>query len=627
MAWAFVAMLVAAGGGMRDALAAEELPTVTVETDQGDRFEHESVAFLLKRTGELENALNVSVQVVESGAMVHDADEGLRTVTIGAADDSKVLLLRIVDDARDESHSTVTVVVKSAPHYRVGKPGQASTRVRDNDGQLIEVSVDPLERIVDENESAVFHLVATTVADGTFETVGDLARVFGSDGFGLTWSTRAVSEADSPDDFGATSEIVRPGFDSFKRANAEDATMAGQSLVTKSGRRDGGPPRFVLRRNLIPIPVYDDQLEEAYERFLVRLEPTPGLDRRIGFGTRSNVPGLQADLSGSDFFASVVMIRGELDDLRLVDGSVPHEGRLEIYHDGQWGTVCDDYWTDVESTVACRQLGYPGAESNTGRFLKAHFGQGSGPIWLDNVLCEGSELRLIDCPRLDEGEEIGGHNCTHSEDVGIRCLEMGSANSAAPLVDEPPASVHRWPDGGDPSSVVALDAANEGVTDLGGLAPFTGLERLNLAGNAIADVAALAALTNLKWLDLAGNSIADIGPLSGHENLRYLNLSGNRISDLSPLADLQGLEVVVLENNEIEDLVPLTHLVRVRYLLLAGNGIDDITPLADMSMLERLDLYGNPVADTSPLGDLHKLVWLRLPTDRYALEREENLFR
>ena len=620
VAWVFIAMLVAAGGGMRDALAAEELSTVTVEADQGDRFEHESVAFLVKRTGELQNALDVSVQVVESGAMVDDADEGLRTVTIGAADDSKVLMLRIVDDARDESHSTVTVVVKSAPHYRVGKPGQASTRVRDNDGKLIELAVDPLERIVDEGQTAMFDLVATTVADGTFEEVGDLARVFGADNFFTNWSTRAVSEADSPDDYMVLSEVIRGRFGDFEREEPRGAGMARQSLVAKSGRRDGGSRRFVMREALPGIPVSDDTAEEAYERFLVRLESSAFLDSRIGFGTRRNISGLQADLSGSGFFAGVVMIRGEIDDLRLVDGSVAHEGRLEIYHEGLWGTVCDDYWTDVESAVACRQLGFPGAESNTGRFLAAHFGQGSGPIWLDNVFCEGSELRLIDCPRQYEGEEIGGNNCTHGEDVGIRCLEMGAANSAAPRIDETPASVHRWPDGGDPSSIVALDAANQGVTDLGGLAPFTGLERLNLAGNAIDDVAALAGLTNLKRLDLAGNSIADIGPLAGLENLRYLNLSGNRISDLSPLSELQGLEVVVLENNAIEVLAPLTHLVRLRYLLLAGNGIEDITPLADMSVLERLDLYGNPLVDTSPLGDLGSLVWLRLPGDKYPIK-------
>ena len=48
---------------------------------------------------------------------------------------------------------------------------------------------------------------------------------------------------------------------------------------------------------------------------------------------------------------------------------------------------------------------------------RATFGQGSGQIWLDNVLCTGSEIRLIDCP----ANAIGSHNCAHSEDAGVRC--------------------------------------------------------------------------------------------------------------------------------------------------------------------------------------------------------------
>ena len=46
--------------------------------------------------------------------------------------------------------------------------------------------------------------------------------------------------------------------------------------------------------------------------------------------------------------------------LRLIDGDVSNEGRVEIYHSGTWGTICDDYWGLEEATVVCRQLGYPG---------------------------------------------------------------------------------------------------------------------------------------------------------------------------------------------------------------------------------------------------------------------------
>ena len=116
-------------------------------------------------------------------------------------------------------------------------------------------------------------------------------------------------------------------------------------------------------------------------------------------------------------------------DLRLVNGAVPNEGRLEMYVDDQWGTFCDDYWTDREADVACRQLGYEqGAVRNGGRFLQSHFGAADEgvPIWLDNLLCDGDESNLMDCPRASqrEGTDLGQHNCSleHLEDVGVRCL-------------------------------------------------------------------------------------------------------------------------------------------------------------------------------------------------------------
>ena len=109
-------------------------------------------------------------------------------------------------------------------------------------------------------------------------------------------------------------------------------------------------------------------------------------------------------------------------DLRLVDGKTENEGRLEIYHDGQWGTIIDDYWTDVESDVACRQLGYDaGSVGNSGRFLKSYFGGAatSVPIWLDDMNCTGDENRLVNC----EHPPWGVHNARgdHVEDVGLRC--------------------------------------------------------------------------------------------------------------------------------------------------------------------------------------------------------------
>lgn len=47
----------------------------------------------------------------------------------------------------------------------------------------------------------------------------------------------------------------------------------------------------------------------------------------------------------------------------------------------------------------------------------AAFGQGVGDIFLDNVVCDGNELRLIDC----SSNPLAAHNCLHTEDAGVVC--------------------------------------------------------------------------------------------------------------------------------------------------------------------------------------------------------------
>ena len=111
--------------------------------------------------------------------------------------------------------------------------------------------------------------------------------------------------------------------------------------------------------------------------------------------------------------------------LRLVDGDGPESGRLEVYHAGEWGTVCDDVWEFSNSTqaegftngdVACRQLGFVGAVTT----FDAPPGQ--GPIWMDQVRCVGDEGQLIDCPF----DGFGVNDCEHDEDIGLTCLTDGA---------------------------------------------------------------------------------------------------------------------------------------------------------------------------------------------------------
>ena len=102
--------------------------------------------------------------------------------------------------------------------------------------------------------------------------------------------------------------------------------------------------------------------------------------------------------------------------IRLVNGNTPHEGRLEIFSNNAWGTVCDDSFDIVDAFVVCSQLGFGIPEQI---FYLAHFGTGTGAIVMDDLGCLGDELMITDCDHV--GGEKQTHNCQHAEDVGVRC--------------------------------------------------------------------------------------------------------------------------------------------------------------------------------------------------------------
>ena len=99
----------------------------------------------------------------------------------------------------------------------------------------------------------------------------------------------------------------------------------------------------------------------------------------------------------------------------LVGGTFVYEGRVEIFRDNSWTTVCDDGWSDVDADVFCHQIGYPGAEFSYGL---AEFEEGSGTIQIRNVACTGTETDIRDCPFDTNANTL----CSHSEDAGVRCL-------------------------------------------------------------------------------------------------------------------------------------------------------------------------------------------------------------
>ena len=131
-------------------------------------------------------------------------------------------------------------------------------------------------------------------------------------------------------------------------------------------------------------------------------------------GTETNIADCQHDgwvirdcAGGADVSVSC------FSDARLV-GELGSRGRLEVYHNGTWGTVCGDGFTDAAARVFCYSLGY----GHTGQFIGNVYGAGRGQIWLDNVRCSGSELHITECPHSGWGR----HNCSHNDDVSVSCV-------------------------------------------------------------------------------------------------------------------------------------------------------------------------------------------------------------
>ena len=144
-------------------------------------------------------------------------------------------------------------------------------------------------------------------------------------------------------------------------------------------------------------------------QLLIKRTPTT-LAQRIG---RNNLQIISAAITRGNHQTAKEQSASNGENSKAQDREIKAYGRLEVIHNGKYGTICGDSFDDTDALVACRELGYKGGY----RFPAEAVQDGTGQILLDDLHCTGTEKRLLDC----QHNGVGIHNCQHSEDIGVAC--------------------------------------------------------------------------------------------------------------------------------------------------------------------------------------------------------------
>ena len=162
-----------------------------------------------------------------------------------------------------------------------------------------------------------------------------------------------------------------------------------------------------------------------------------------------------------------------VEGIRLVGANSTTEGRVEILHEGTWGTICDDAFDIDDAHVICRQLKLGKALEAR---VRAKYGQGTGKIWIDDLRCLGTERNVRDCmmnsgnvyviPQVTLIQEIVSNRQSVSQPASQPSIQP-SSQSVSQSVSQPASKPASQPVGrsvGQPASHLASQPVRQSVS-------------------------------------------------------------------------------------------------------------------------------------------------------------------
>ena len=454
-------------------------PTVTVTFGQTTHTVDEGATQQVTVTvsADPERTIIIPITTTLQGTASADDYSGVLPSVTFTDGTSQTFTFEATQDLIDDDGESVKLGFGTMPDPRVSAPAMNELTVNINDDDTADIVLSPLDLTMEESDSANY-----TVALATEPTVDVMVTISGHAGTDLTLSGPTLSNNTLTFTTANwnTPQTVRVAAD-----HDDDGVNDNETLTHTAA----GAEYDNVERALEVTVNDDDPLEIVLSPLALALEESDSADYGVGLATEPTVAvtvtitgyaGTDLTLSGptltftaanwnilqtvtvtaahdddidddhatlthtsagGEYDALTKAVPVTVDDntgnLRLVDGAKtdpgnndnPSEGRLEVFYDGEWCTICDDYWTDEEADVACRQLGFVGGSvEDWDRFRNSFFPPGTSDqaIVLDDVRCTGGQSALAECRHRGWGV----HNCKHAEDVGIRCIQ----NSEGPYI-------------------------------------------------------------------------------------------------------------------------------------------------------------------------------------------------